>query len=186
MSSFNGPTNANSSNRNVPRSRRVTRRMRRVFLCTASLLLFAAVGDAQDNDRESGGFTGDIKPVLYVSDVEAQATFYRDVLGFEFLGFANADGRPYYAEMAAGGRKFGLHMPMSKEQESKVGQQRLYFRVTDLSFHYSRVSTRGGNPGEIKHTDWMDMFIVRDSDGNEIVFAFTDPAQHSIDPWHAP
>lgn len=187
MSSFICFPNANGSGPHTPWRYRVTQRARTLFFCIVSLLMVAAAADAQDRDHEdNGGFTGEIKPVLYVSDVEAQAAFYRDVLGFEFLGFANADGRPYYAEMAAGGRKFGLHMPMSKEQESKVGQQRLYFRVTDLSFHYSRVSERGGNPAEIKHTDWMDMFIVRDSDGNEIVFAFTDPAQHSIDPWQAP
>jgi hypothetical protein len=29
----------------------------------------------------------------------------------------------------------------------------------------------------------MDMFISRDLDGHEIVFALTDPSKHPIDPW---
>ena len=62
---------------------------------------------AKQADRH-GGFTGDIKSVLYVSDVEASAQFFDEVLGFEFLGLTNlASGEPYYAELAANGRKFG-------------------------------------------------------------------------------
>lgn len=130
-----------------------------------------------------GTFTGDIKAVLYVSDVEKSAPFYRDVLGFDFLGFANSKGQPYYAEMAAARVKFGLHEPTSSSQEAKVGQQRLYFRVRDLRAHRARVLARGGEPGEIKVTSWMDMFTVRDPDGNEVVFAVTDPGRHTSNPW---
>jgi hypothetical protein len=86
--------------------------------------------------------------------------------------------------MAAAGVKFGLHEPTSAGQETKVGQQRLYFRVKDLRLHRSRVLAWGGDPGELKTTDWMDMFLVRDPDGNEIVFAVTDPERHSINPWN--
>jgi predicted enzyme related to lactoylglutathione lyase len=145
---------------------------------------FPAAARGQEAARAAhGGFTGEVKPVLYVTDVEASATFFRDVLGFEFLGFSNADGQPYYAEMRAGTLKFGLHEPMSPDQETRIGQQRIYFRVRDLGAHRSRVAAWGGNPGTITKTDWMDMFIVRDPDGHEIVFAFTDPARHTIDPW---
>ena len=140
---------------------------------------------ALDGGRNSHGvFTGELKPLLYVADVEKSAEFFEDVLGFGFEGFAErADGRPYYAEMFAGGRKFGLHEPTSPGQKSRVGEQRLYFRVRDLAAHRSRVAARGGEPGLIKETDWMDMFIVRDHDGHEIVFAATDPIKHTIDPW---
>lgn len=152
------------------------------------LTLFAACGAAAETagvPKEAHGiFTGEIKSVLYVSDVEIGAPFYRDVLGFEFQDFAEQEGRPYYAEMVAGRIKFGLHEPMSSGQESKVGQQRLYFRVEDLAAHHSWVLSRGGEAGEIKKTEWMDMFLVRDPDGNEIVFAVTDPARHSINPWN--
>jgi hypothetical protein len=47
----------------------------------------------------------------------------------------------------------------------------------------SLVSSGAGNPGEIGETEWMDTFVVRDPDGHRIVFAATDPAKHSIDPW---
>ena len=137
-----------------------------------------------DGGRNSHGlFTGELKSVLYVADVEKSAGFFENVLGFEFDGFAERDDRPYYAEMIAGGTKFGLHEPASTGQELRIGQQRLYFRVRDLSAHRTRVAARGAEPAAIKRTDWMDMFVVRDPDGHEIVFAFTDAEKHSIDPW---
>jgi predicted enzyme related to lactoylglutathione lyase len=153
-----------------------------------SLLLFLVVrapGLAQEDLRNAHGtFTGEIKPVLYVTDVEKSAPFYRDVLGFAFEGFADSTEGPYYAEMAAAGVKFGLHDPTSTEQEARVGQERLYFRVEDLEAHRSRVLAWGGKPGETRVTGWMDMFIVRDLDGNEIVFAVTDPGRYSSNPWN--
>jgi len=138
-----------------------------------------------DGGRDLHGvFTGDVKPLLYVADVERSAEFFEHTLGFEFDGFAErADGRPYYAEMLAGGTKFGLHEPVSPAQESRVGKQRLYFRVRDLAAHRTRVAARGGEPGKIERTAWMDMFVVRDPDGHEIVFASTAPGKHSVDPW---
>ena len=138
-----------------------------------------------DGGRNSHGvFTGELKSVLYVADVEKSAEFFEHVLGFGFKGFAErADGRPYYAEMLAGGTKFALHEPTSPGQESRIGEQRLYFRVRDLTAHRSRVAARGGEPGEIIERDWMDMFFVRDPDGHEIVFALTAPGRHPIDPW---
>lgn len=151
------------------------------------LLLVAATfaGGQEERARPDahGRFTGQIKAVVYVSDVEASAPFYRDVLGFEFRGFAGPDDDPYYAEMVAGGVKFGLHEPTSEGQNAKVGTQRLYFRLEDLEAHRERVVARGVEPGEIRRTDWMDMFLVRDPDGNEIVFAVTDPDRHGTDPW---
>lgn len=159
---------------------------RSTSLVAVAVLILSPVlsGRAQQDARQGhGGFTGELKPVLYVSDVERSARFYRDVLGFEFDGYANADGGPYYAEMVAAGRKFGLHEPIAAGQEERVGRQRLYFRVRDLRVHHARVAAWGGEPGAIRTTDWMDMFSVLDPDGNEITFAFTDPARHSIDPW---
>lgn len=148
------------------------------------LLALATQGAAQDDPKQAHGiFTGQIKPVLYVTDVEKSAPFYRDVLGFDFEGFADSGGQPYYAEMAAAGEKFGLHEPLSEAQEARVGEERLYFRVEDLQAHRSRVLAWGAEAGEIRKTAWMDMFTVVDPDGNEIVFAVTDPARHTSDPW---
>lgn len=154
----------------------------------AALLLFgvpasppAAAGKAKD---AHGIFTGEIKPVIYVSDVERSAPFYRDVLGFGFHGYAENEGGPFYAEMTAAATKFGLHEPTSERQKGMVGRQRLYFRVHDLPAHRARVVARGGEPGETRVTGWMDMFIVRDPDGGEVVFASTEPDRHPINPWN--
>lgn len=157
-----------------------------LLLITGAFPLLSAAANNGKDPAPPDLFTGEVKAVIYVTDVEARAPFYRDVLGFEFLGFAESEGEPYYAEMAAGGLKFGLHEPMTAAQKTRVGRLLLYFRVRDLAAQRARVAARGGEPGEIKRTDWMDMFTVRDPDGNEIVFAFTDPARHPIDPWHAP
>lgn len=134
-------------------------------------------------DITHGGFTGEVKPVIYVSDVRGSVPFYRDVLGFEFDGFAPDQADPYYAEMLAGGLKFGLHEPTMPGDEERVGQQRLYFRVRDLDAHRRRVEAQGVEVGEVVRRSWMDFFTVRDLDGNDIVFAVTDPERHVSQPW---
>ncbi len=149
-----------------------------VLLALTSLPAVAA-GDSIGQ----GGFTGQLKSVLYVADVEASAGFFETVLGFEFLGFAELDGEPYYAEMAAGRTKFGLHEPTRQIDTKRIGQQRLYFRVRDLVAHRAGVEARGGEPGPLRETGWMDFFIAVDPDGHEIVFALTDPDKHTTDPW---
>lgn len=156
-----------------------------VAALVASAVLVVQLSPVHAKQSDShGGFTGDIKSVLYVNDVEASARFFDEVLGFEFLGLTNlAGGEPYYAEFAAGGRKFGLHEPINEEQEERVGQQRIYFRVRDLDAHRARLEARDVAVGETVKTDWMDFFIVRDADGHEIVFAFTDPELHGTNPW---
>lgn len=149
------------------------------------LLPVAAMSETEIEQRQGhGAFTGEIKAVIYVTDVEKSVPFYRDALGFDFQGYAEPEDAPYYAEMVAAEVKFGLHEPMNDGQEAKIGQTRIYFRVEDLEKHLQRVNAWDGNPGEIKITDWMDMFLVRDSDGNEIIFASTDPERHSIYPWN--
>jgi predicted enzyme related to lactoylglutathione lyase len=126
---------------------------------------------------------GQVKPVLYVSDVEASAPYFEKTLGFEFLGYTLLEGRPYYADMAAGSLKFGLHNPLTGQQTAWVGHQRLYFRVRDVHAYRALVLANGGLPGDIIETDWMDMVIVQDPDGHELVFAETDSARHSVNPW---
>jgi predicted enzyme related to lactoylglutathione lyase len=159
--------------------------MNRILFAFMLVALTAGTSDQEQTDPRAahGTFTGEIKPVIYVTDVEKSAPFYRDVLGFDFQGFANSKGEPYYAEMSAAGVKFGLHEPTSPGQEAKIGRERLYFRVRDLEAHRSRVAAWGGEPGEIKKTSWMDMVTVLDPDSNEIVFAVTDPGRHSSNPW---
>ena len=157
------------------------------FAAGADPQLERAIEAAVERCRETPSddlFTGVIKPVFYVTNVEKSARFFEDVLGFTFDGFAKrSDGRRYYAEMLAGTLKFGLHEPTAEGHQSRVGKQRLYFRVNDLAAHRIRVAAQGGEPGEVNERAWMDMFTVRDPDGNEIVFAYTDPSKHTTDPW---
>lgn len=155
------------------------------FACLAAHAGVAAVATtgAGEGKAPHGRFTGDVKPVLYVADVERSAPFYRDVLGFELDGFAGAADDPYYAEMLAGPLKFGLHEPTRAGDDERVGRQRIYFRVLELEAHRRGVEERGGDPGEIVRRDWMDFFTVTDPDGNEIVLAVTDPERHTSRPW---
>lgn len=156
----------------------------------ASLLILGALAgavgpgaQAADDASLHGEFTGQVKPVIYVRDVERSAAFYRDVLGFEHDGYAGEPGDPYYAEMLAGPLKFGLHEPTMEGDEERIGRARPYFRVRSLDSHRRRIVARGGEAGEILERSWMDYFVVRDPDGNAVVFAFTDPARHAVDPW---
>ena len=158
-------------------------RFRSVWLAI-SLALLTSHSNANDcQDIRKGELLGQLKPVLYVADVERSAVFFRDTLGFAFLDYAGEEGNPYYAEMAAGPTKFGLHEPGGERERERVGRQRLYFRVKDVEVHRKYVSACGGNPGEILRTAWMTMFSVTDLDGHEITFAETDPAVHSTNPW---
>ena len=143
---------------------------------------FMLAGEANGEDPH-GHFTGNVKPIIYVSNVEKSAPFYRDVLGFELDGFAGDQADPYYAEMLAGPTKFGLHEPTMLGDELRIGQQRLYFRVQDLNAHRRYVETHGIEVKEIFQRSWMDYFLIKDLDGNIVVFAVTDSERHTSEPW---
>lgn len=54
----------------------------------------SAMGDAADPKTNHGRFTGEVKPVLYVKQVDESAKFFRDVLGFEVVSFAGREESP--------------------------------------------------------------------------------------------
>ena len=143
---------------------------------------FMLAGEANGDDPH-GHFTGNVKAIIYVSNVEKSASFYRDVLGFELDGFAGDQADPYYAEMLAGPTKFGLHEPTMFGDELRIGQQRLYFRVQDLNAHRRYVETHGIEVKEIFQRSWMDYFLIKDLYGNIVVFAVTDSERHTSEPW---
>lgn len=137
--------------------------------------------DKSDNALH-GEFTGNMLLTIFVSDVERSAVFYRDVLGFNFLGYYDYDKRenvdswespepPIYAGFKAGNRKFGLHKPMSEAQQLCLGKGRCYFEVNDLDKHYQRVLARRGQPSKISETSHLKKFYVKDPDGWYIYFA---------------
>jgi predicted enzyme related to lactoylglutathione lyase len=140
-----------------------------------------------------GRFTGELLFPIYVSDVMRSAAFYRDVLGFDFLGFYDYDqagyvtywrgeAPPLYAGFLAGTQSFGLHKPLTEQQEESVGRGRFYFRVQDVEAHHRRVRAWGGRPGSIQQTAFMRLFEVTDPDGLTLYFA-TTPDDAPVDPW---
>lgn len=140
-----------------------------------------------------GTFTGDVKIVFYVHDVQKSVKFYRDVLGFTFHHFHDYESGesvkewtranpPIYAEMSFAGRRFGLHLPQNDWEKQAVGKLKIYFRVNDLEAHHRRVEALGGNPSPLKKRPWMDMFRVSDPDGHRLYFAFTQDDVHG-NPW---
>src|SRR5262249_16970803 len=112
-------------------------RARAVMAMAAGLLIgggsFSGADETANRCDRGGEFLGQVKPVLYVKDVKASAAFFRDVLGFAFLNWADNEDAPYYAEMAAGTQKFGLHLPGDARERARVGQQRIYFRVRNVA-----------------------------------------------------
>ena len=150
-------------------------------------------GGSADQDRH-GEFTGEVKFVFYVKDVRKTVELFRGALGFKFHSYHDYDtGKsviewtepkpPIYAEMSAGGQRFGIHLPQNPKDEASVGRGKIYFRVQDVDAHHRRVKAWGVAATPIRDTAWMRMFAVTDPDGHRIYFAATDPAVHTFDPW---
>ena len=53
----------------------------------------------------------------------------------------------------------------------------------DLGAHRRYVETHGVEVKEIFQRSWMDFFLVKDLDGNIVVFAVTDTERHMSEPW---
>jgi predicted enzyme related to lactoylglutathione lyase len=103
---------------------------------------------------------------ITVSDVEEALTFYRDVLGIEFLFSAG----PELAFLNAGGVRLMLSTPQGA---GEVGANSiLYFKVTDIEMVHSEMVSRGArNEREPRlaarmpdHELWTG--FVRDPDSN--------------------
>jgi predicted enzyme related to lactoylglutathione lyase len=172
------------------------------------IILFAAAGIAaaissatfgndpperEKNLPASGMFTGEIIFPIYASDVKLSAEFYRDILGFEFLGYYDYATNSYvtswedslppkYAGFLAGDQKFGLHLPANDTQQACVGCGRYYFRVQDLDAEHSRISAHGVKMSRIHSSALLRRFYVPDPDGLMVFFAET-AAGAPLDPW---
>ena len=64
-------------------------------MCGLVISGFMLAGVANGDDPH-GQFTGNIKPIIYVSDVAKSAPFYRDVLGFEKIILKNQALKAYF------------------------------------------------------------------------------------------
>ena len=59
-----------------------------LLLAVGTTLLTASLRKSDSQEAGSLYFTGQVKPVIYVSDLEKSSPFYLDVLGFVFLKYA--------------------------------------------------------------------------------------------------
>lgn len=177
-------------------------KIRRTFLVATITALVtglgtAAYGHATGTDADapppSGDFTGHLIFPIYVSDVEVSAAFYRDVLGFQFLGYFDYGTNSYvsawedtipptYAGFVAGDQKFGLHRPVDEAQAKCVGCGRYYFRVNDVDAEYERITAKGARVSQIHSSPLLRRFYVPDPDGLKIFFAETAEGA-LLDPW---
>jgi catechol 2,3-dioxygenase-like lactoylglutathione lyase family enzyme len=129
--------------------------------------------------NQHGGFTGEVLPVFYVTDVRRSVEFYGR-LGFEFRHYFDYDEerevpewtraeRPIWALFSAGGFEFALHLTQSGDELVVVGN-RHYFLVEDIDAHYGMVTGRGIEAGPLIDRPWMRMFEVVDPDGHQLFF----------------
>ena len=116
------------------------------------------------SDRHQLSEIGQI--AIVVSDVAKATTFYRDVLGLQFLFSAG----PNLSFLAAGSVRLMLTKP---EGSGEVGKNSiLYFKVADLPAAHAAILARGAknehDPRLVaklpNHELWMG--FVRDPDGN--------------------
>ena len=102
-------------------------------------------------------------PVLHVADVQATATYYRDVLGFQW-DFGNEDYSVVWRDNSAIHFARGSHEPPSGVH--------LFQWVQDVDSYYREVADRGATvtneptdrPYDIRE------FSVRDPNGVDLVF----------------
>ena len=160
-------------------------------LLLALPLMVCAAGE--EAPASSVRFTGEIIFPIYVSDVEVSAAFYREVLGFEFLGYYDYKANEYtstwqdslpptYAGFVAGDQKFGLHKPMNESQQACVGCGRYYFRVGDVDAEHERISAHGVAISPVHSSTLLRRFYVPDPDGLMVFFAETAEGA-PLDPW---
>ncbi|TQV82583.1 VOC family protein [Exilibacterium tricleocarpae] len=157
-------------------------------------IFFAAAHTASaDTHRASPDFTGRLSYPMYVNDVIISAGFYRDALGFEFLGYFDYEKNTYvkewdkekppiYAGFSAGGQKFGLHLPVNEKQKQAVGKGRFYFEVKNLEKLRRHFEDSDHPISRYFKTGAVNFFYVIDPDGFEIAYGETAD-KSNIDPW---
>jgi len=166
-----------------------------MFLRGSLVILFmlAMLLPSAADTQSSGAFTGQLIFPIHVSDVEVSTAFYRNVLGFEFLGYWDYDANVYvaswpdtmppkYAGFIAGDQKFGLHKPANEQQEQCVGCGRYYFRVKNLDSEHARISAHGVHLSPIHDSTLLRRFFVPDPDGLRVFFAETAEGA-PVEPW---
>ncbi|HTH39115.1 MAG TPA: VOC family protein [Pyrinomonadaceae bacterium] len=109
-----------------------------------------------------------------VEDVVRTAQYYRDVLGFEILGYF-ADP-PVYAMVARGGVEMHFGKADNRRQVSSTGRRRVgfdaYIWVDDISGLFDELTKAGAEivEGPVKRVYESTEFVVKDCNGFTLVF----------------
>ena len=113
-------------------------------------------------------------PVLFVSDVQAAAAFYRDTLGFA-IDFLHGTP-PFYGAVSRDGATLHLkfvHGPVLEPGPDEDGLISAFLVVEDVQLLYDEYARAGATFTQTLTTQpwsWRD-FIVVDLDGNGLCFA---------------
>ncbi len=109
-----------------------------------------------------------------VEDVVATAEYYRDMLGFEILGYF-ADP-PIYAMVARDGVEMHFGKADSEPQSSSVELRRVgldaYIWVNDIQGLFDELSAAGANiiEGPVQRVYGSNEVVIRDCNGFQLVF----------------
>jgi catechol 2,3-dioxygenase-like lactoylglutathione lyase family enzyme len=104
--------------------------------------------------------------VIGVSNAEASAAFYRDVLGFEIRDHEAVRGP---ARVQFGAASFA---PDDYLQSEARDTAMLFLATSDLDAAHAAITERSGQPSAIEKVNWIKMrlFAVRDPDGHMVWF----------------
>jgi catechol 2,3-dioxygenase-like lactoylglutathione lyase family enzyme len=116
-----------------------------------------------------------VKPVMYVTNVQASAVFFRDKLGFT-IDFLHGNP-PFYGSVSRGGACLHLrfvHEPVFKDEVREKEQLLSAFvdvdHIKSLFAEFKATGVAFAQP--LRKEPWgSSAFIVRDPDGNRICFA---------------
>lgn len=161
-----------------------TRAFATTLLVAAAVSCLAGIARA-----DSGGMTGEILTLLYVTDVRESVEFY-EALGFDHYYYYDykldeyvlewtSSYPPEYAEMTSGAIRIGL---TTADEPDPVygGGVRHYFIVDEVENRFARVKEKGvvPTPDEVERRPWMDFFTTSDPDGHQIVFGRKNQAYY--------
>jgi catechol 2,3-dioxygenase-like lactoylglutathione lyase family enzyme len=127
-------------------------------------------------------FTGEMFPVLYVSDLRRSVEFYRDKLGFPFRGYGfgskltnewSETEPPYAAMFGLGGQDFVLH-----DYKAATGEA-VAFRAVGTRHHIFVTNATEYHASVESHGVKIDRF-VKGSNDRVFLFSVTDPDGHAL------
>jgi catechol 2,3-dioxygenase-like lactoylglutathione lyase family enzyme len=130
-------------------------------------------------------FENEFGILLYVSDVEKSAAFYRDIFGFQFHGWWSEGEKRYRSELAAGEIamfarlstpffKLALHSKNAPDapqgSEGEAGPK-FHLRVANIDDFHRLVTSRGHQIAGPRNESWgWRTLSVQDPDGHKWEF----------------